>query len=206
MKLTLREQESAHLPTLKPLDRDGKHSVEITTKFDTLTYAEADNNVVSFLVYLNDVQKAIDNIQEGIGSLGVVSELDIYETKQKLIEFNEKLEEFKDLLEVANNTFNDITETIRDIDRNVPRQFKTLNGQSILGAGNINTGNIVEQLTARTFGMIGTQSVFEVSVPLIINKTYTGTDLFYDEDKNPVGTWRCMGKIINDIGLFLRIL
>lgn len=209
MKITLRINNDILVPEVPALDDEKKHFLKAKTKYDTLSYAEMDSNFINIMEYLIDVFNKLKDLNSRTSSDNVKqSELNevktiIEESKQTLETFKEEYRNYKDS---NSNKF-------QEIDNNLNRKIeniKTINNNNIIGLGNINLNITRDQFLGHQtnigFLEVGSYAILKLKDNISVGGSYPGSLLYFDDDSTTQGTWRNMGKISNNIGLFIRIV
>lgn len=209
--LTLRVNNANLTPIVKRLYETSKN-IRAFTKYDTLSYSEMDFNFEAIMYYLVDVKSAIDELRNvtGIGTDKIVKESELNVVSEKVQNLINSFNSFENNLLLYKNSlvekFNEINTELNKKLENV----KHVNSVDITGTGNatinISERQFKEHMTNIGFLEVGSYAILESHGNISTNQSYKGSDLYFDGVNTTQGTWRCMGLLENNKGLFLRII
>lgn len=209
MNINLRIIKNKQIDDVPSLTNDLNDNLHISTKNETLTMQEVDTNFISIVKYLKIIAKLLrehSNILESLTPERIQDFSNVLDRVERLTFSSENLKQHQ--IEQDNN-FNTYKNDIQNKLNRKIENIKTLNGINILGVGNtqinISRSQFTEHLNDIAISEIGSIIICNSRVAIIFNNTYAGSNLWNESYETFQGTWKCIGKISDKVGMFKRI-
>lgn len=209
MNINLRIIKNKQIDDVPSLTNDLNDGLHILTKNETLTMQEVDTNFISIVKYLRIIAKLLrehSNILESLTPERIQDFSNVLDRVEMLTFSNENLKQHQ--IEQDNN-FNTYKNDIQNKLNRKIENIKTLNGVNITGVGNtqinISRNQFTEHLNDIAISEIGSIIICNSRVAIIFNNTYAGSNLWNESYETFQGTWKCIGKISDKVGMFKRI-
>ncbi len=206
MNIKLRIINNQNIPVLPSLTGLVGDKLTTSVKGNILSHQEVDNNFSNIILYLKTI---VDVLMRNSNKLDQISIADIDNLRNlsdTLAETLNNVNTNKDDIKVIKDNISNIR---LELDRKV-ENIKIINGHDIRGEGsitlNINQSQFLDHLTNIGFGEVGCICLLKSSKYLQINNIYSASSLHEENINNLQGSWRCLGKISDNHGLFQRLV
>ena len=209
MNVRLRIINNQQIPELPSFTESKDDNLTTDVKLDVLTHQQVDRNFANIITWLKTVSDKI------IEHAGVLKRLDP-ENMEKLLEAAEQIQTISDDIKSLETKYNQVNTDLTNYkvsnDSALSRKLdsvKTINGTDITGSGNadinITRNQFTSHLTNIGINEVGSIAVLDSINTLIFNNLYAGSGLSTDTYAYMQGTWKCIGKLSDNKGLFIRV-
>ena len=209
MNVRLRIINNQQIPELPSFTESKDDNLTTDVKLDVLTHQEVDRNFANIITWLKTVSDKIIEHSE------VLKRLDP-ENMEKLLEAAEQIQTISDDIKSLETKYNQINTDLTNYkvsnDSALSRKLdsgKTISGTDITGSGNadinITRNQFTSHLTNIGINEVGSIAVLDSRNTLIFNNLYAGSGLSTDTYAYMQGTWKCIGKLSDNKGLFIRV-
>lgn len=209
MNVRLRIINNQQVPELPSFTESKDDNLTTDVKLDALTHQEVDRNFANIITWLKTVS---DKIIENSAALKEVDP----ENMEKLLKAAEQIQTISDGIKGLETKFNQVNNDLMNYkatnDLAVAKKLdsvKTINGVDIKGSGsaniNITRSQFTSHLTNIGINEVGSIAVLDSRNTLIFNNLYAGSGLSTDTYAYMQGTWKCIGKLSDNKGLFIRV-
>ena len=209
MNVRLRIINNQQIPELPSFTESKDDNLTTDVKLDVLTHQEVDRNFANIITWLKTISDKIIEQSE------VLKRLDP-ENMEKLLEASEQIQTISDDIKSLETKYNQVNTDLTNYkvsnDSALSRKLdsvKTINGTDITGSGNadinITRNQFTSHLTNIGINEVGSIAVLDSRNTLIFNNLYAGSGLSADTYAYMQGTWKCIGKLSDIKGLFIRV-
>ena len=209
MNVRLRIINNQQIPELPSFTESKDDNLTTDVKLDVLTHQEVDRNFANIITWLKTISDKIIEQSE------VLKRLDL-ENMEKLLEASEQIQTISDDIKSLETKYNQVNTDLTNYkvsnDSALSRKLdsvKTINGTDITGSGNadinITRNQFTSHLTNIGINEVGSIAVLDSINTLIFNNLYAGSGLSTDTYAYMQGTWKCIGKLSDNKGLFIRV-